>query len=210
MIHYIAKGATVTMDLGYLISTNDSDTTKQTEKYFLNIASFGVSSAVIDSFNNGRIWINKDFTISMLSIWQQFVYKNKQVEMQWTTKEGKEEKAIFLQQMTAVSNGQYFGSGLNVAPKASIRDGEFHLCTLGDVGVIDIARILPALYSGSHGQYNKVSFRDGVKVIAKPVKSEDRIVIEADGELCGMLPATFSTLPASIDMVVNEAFLNRC
>ncbi len=90
-----------------------------------------------------------------------------------------------------VANGQFYGGGLKVAPRALPGDGALNVQSWGG-HPIDVIRAQPQLRTGSHLARADVrewsSRRVGVTT-ARPVH------IEADGEFLGTTPARFDVLP---------------
>ena len=97
-----------------------------------------------------------------------------------------------------VANGQFFGGGLNVAPRATLVDGKF------DVLVFSGPRrnaftVMPRLAFGAHLTHRAVSRYIGADVVLDVPAAWP---IEADGEMLGVGPVTFGVLPAAVDYVV--------
>lgn len=97
-----------------------------------------------------------------------------------------------------VANGQFFGGGLNVAPRATLVDGRF------DVIVFSGARsnaftVMPRLALGSHLTHRAVRRYVGASV---HIDVPEQWPIEADGELLGTGPVTIGIAPAALDYVV--------
>jgi diacylglycerol kinase (ATP) len=89
-----------------------------------------------------------------------------------------------------VANGQFFGGGMNVAPRALPWDGRFNVQAWTGRPV-DVIRIGPELRKGTHTtradvrEWNSAT----VRIDGPP------LVVEADGEVLGTTPATFDLLP---------------
>ena len=98
-----------------------------------------------------------------------------------------------------VANGSYFGGGMHIAPEASLRDNMLDLVVFGDVGKFDLLRSLPMVYKGTHGRHPKVRMGKAGRVT---IESSERILVQADGELLGEGPASFSLLPAKLNVIV--------
>jgi diacylglycerol kinase (ATP) len=97
-----------------------------------------------------------------------------------------------------VANGQFFGGGMNVAPRASMVDG------ILDIQVFAGPRrnafvVMPRLLVGSHLTHPAVRRYVGSEV---SITCPDTWPIEADGELLGSGPVTISVLPGAIDLVI--------
>ena len=97
-----------------------------------------------------------------------------------------------------VANGQFFGGGLNIAPRATLVDGVM------DVQVFSGPKrnafvIMPRLALGAHLTHRAVRRYIGSTItIAAP----DTWPVEADGELLGTGSVSVDVLPAAIDYVV--------
>lgn len=93
-----------------------------------------------------------------------------------------------------VANGQFFGGGLHVAPRAIPSDGRFHVQAIGG-SLRDIVHAARQLADGSHLE------RDDVRAWASStaaVHTARAVPVEVDGELIGTTPATFDILPGAL------------
>ena len=97
----------------------------------------------------------------------------------------------------AVANGSHYGGGLHIAPRASVDDGWFDVCVVGDVGAAGLLGLLPFLYAGMHGRYPRVEF---FRCRAVDIESATGggVGCQADGELVGELPVTFRVEPRAL------------
>ena len=97
-----------------------------------------------------------------------------------------------------VANGQFFGSGMKIAPRALPDDGRFNVQTWRG-GPRDVVAQLPAARVGEH--------------LASPVTREWQsstvtvdatrpMSVEADGDLLGTTPARFEVLPRVLHLSV--------
>ena len=89
-----------------------------------------------------------------------------------------------------VANGQFFGSGLKVAPRALPTDGSLNVQSWGG-RPIDVIRAQPQLRTGAHlarADVREWRSRQVTVTTARPVD------VEADGEHLGTGPASFDVL----------------
>jgi YegS/Rv2252/BmrU family lipid kinase len=98
----------------------------------------------------------------------------------------------------AVANGQYFGGGLNIAPRATLVDG------IVDVQVFSGPKrnafvIMPRLAFGAHLTHRAVRRYVGREIT---ITVPDDWPIEADGELLGSGSVVISVRPGALDYVV--------
>jgi diacylglycerol kinase family enzyme len=91
---------------------------------------------------------------------------------------------------------------MHVAPSARVDDGLFEIVRFGDLARRDFVISLPRLYRGTHYTHPQVRHSQGAEVFAAPgVGVTQPIEIEADGEIVGALPASFSLLPAALSLL---------
>lgn len=90
-----------------------------------------------------------------------------------------------------VANGQFFGGGMNVAPRALPWDGRFNVQAWTGRPV-DVLRAGPALRKGTHTARSDVREWNSATVAV----DGPPLVVEADGEVLGTTPATFDVLPS--------------
>jgi YegS/Rv2252/BmrU family lipid kinase len=94
-----------------------------------------------------------------------------------------------------VANGRYFGGGMHIAPDARPDDGLFDVVIAGDVTKLELLLQVPRVYRGTHLAHPKV---DVYRSSTVRVESDERVVLQADGEYVGEAPATFRLLPGAL------------
>ncbi len=97
-----------------------------------------------------------------------------------------------------IANGQFFGGGMNIAPKASVSDG------IADVQVFSGPRrkafsVMPRVVRGMHLQHRNLRRTTGKDVI---IHTPADWPVEADGELLGSGPISVTVLPAAIEFKI--------
>lgn len=92
-----------------------------------------------------------------------------------------------------VANGQFFGGGMNVAPRALPWDGRFNVQAWTGKP-IDVVRAAPALRKGTHTSRSDVREWNSASVTI----DGPPLIVEADGEVLGTTPATFDLLPGAL------------
>ena len=157
-------------------------------RYFLNIADFGSGGAIAERVNR----TTKRFG-PQLSFWWGIIatlisYRNPMVTVS-IDGEGEQESVI---NNIIIANGRYFAGGLKPAPNALMDDGLFDIVTFGDIGFIGSLLNLPKLKRGTHLSHPKARFCQGKRVTAR---ADRRVLVEADGEVVGCLPAVFEIIP---------------
>lgn len=97
-----------------------------------------------------------------------------------------------------VAIGRVFGGGMRVAPKADASDGLFDV-QIQFGSKTDYVRGIPKVYRGTHIPHPRIREERArsVEVACTPPG-----LIEADGEVVGITPATFRVLPGALRLKV--------
>ena len=97
-----------------------------------------------------------------------------------------------------VANARYYGGGMKIAPEAKVEDGLFDVITIGDASSFRILANAPRLYLGAHLSMNEVTHALAKQIVARPLKKDELVRVELDGEVVGRLPATFEIMPRAL------------
>jgi len=173
---------------------------KSVVRYFINIASFGLSGVIVDSVNRARIakLFGGSFAFAFHSASAMLFYRPRGVRL--ILDNGFDEIAQI--STVAIANGQFFGGGMRVAPNAQTDDGVFDVIIMGQSQKGRSLADLQQIYTGEHLKNPAVKVMRAHKVVAAPI-AEPRgkpVLIETDGENTGMLPATFEILPKALNL----------
>jgi YegS/Rv2252/BmrU family lipid kinase len=192
----IAGGRVRRIDVGrFSFVTADG---KTGTRHFANIASFGMSGDVVDRVNRATL-VKRflgPFAYTLGSLMSLIRYKAKPVRL----KIDNAFDEVVSVSTCAVCNGQFFGGGMRVAPDASPDDGLLDVIIMGDAPLKDVLKSLNQIQSGQHVNNPNVKIFRAKNVIATPVEATAGapVIIEADGELPGRLPAMFEVLPKAL------------
>ncbi len=165
-------------------------------RFFLNNSGIGFDAAAVAATE--RLPKNLGGTIPYLTglLCALIGYRNKSIELGIGDRI---QKARVLS--VVVSNGNYFGGGMRVAPDAVLDDGLLDVCVIGDISKFNLLKSLPMVYKGTHGSHPRVTM-DKAKTVT--VVSAEKVLVHADGELLGTGPASFSIMPAALNIIVQE------
>ncbi|CEG23599.1 Diacylglycerol kinase [Planococcus massiliensis] len=86
-----------------------------------------------------------------------------------------------------------------LAPDASINDGKFTLLILKEVNMAEFIRLATLALRGEHLSDPHVIYAKASKIA---VTSDERVLLNLDGEYGGLLPATFENLAQHIEVMV--------
>ncbi|MBY5161650.1 diacylglycerol/lipid kinase family protein [Salsipaludibacter albus] len=98
-----------------------------------------------------------------------------------------------------VANGQFFGGGLKVAPRALPDDGRLNVQSW-ETRPVDVLRELPRVRMGEHFDHPGVREWQTTTVTIRP--EGDPLPVEADGEFLGTTPATVDLLPGLLHLTI--------
>jgi len=100
--------------------------------------------------------------------------------------------------MLGVGNTFRAAGGMRLCPGASPDDGLFEVIPIGNVTKLEVLRLLPKTFSGQHVNHPKVDVESAATVT---VTSETPLTVQADGELIGRVPATFTVVPLALEVL---------
>lgn len=168
-------------------------------RYFINIASCGLSGHVVLTTAKSR-WMKKlggSINYLVHSLTGLISYKKSSVRIQIDDNPPFECSLL----MMAVCNGQFFGGRMHVAPLAKIDDGLLDVVLFRDFTLLDAVFKFHKIYSASHLLDKNVHYVQAKKVSIESLK-KGVIELEADGEHVGRLPATFELLSEPLSLIV--------
>lgn len=189
----LISGRTQPVDLGYV--TYRSFGGAERSRYFANAAGLGFDAEVTVRANAGPRVLGGTVPYLSALLVTLGSYRNKRISV--STNGGPEWYARV--NSIVMSNGQYFGGGMKIAPQAQLSDGELDVVVLGDLGKLDLVRNVPRVYDGSHISHPKVRMMRARQV---EVSSPDRLLLQADGEVLGTAPASFTVVPGALRLIV--------
>jgi diacylglycerol kinase (ATP) len=196
----LRDGQTRQIDVGKITFTKDDG--EPESRYFLGVASFGLSADIIARVKEG----GPDWLPSKGPKWLTGRLSFAIAMLQTAAKKSATRVVVQLdddpaRHMTVanlcVANARYFGGGMKIAPNAKLADGKFDVVSVGDLGAARILANAPRLYAGAHLSMAEVGHALAVKVSAQSA-GDQTIEVEADGEIPGHLPATFQILPKAL------------
>lgn len=198
----LRSGITKQIDVGRVSFLNHEN--EPVSRYFLNVASFGLSAAIIERVktSNKLDWLPHDIlrgktSFALSTLQEIFGLDFETVRVKFDDKEEKPLNTINF----CVCNSRFFGGGMKIAPEAVINDGLFDVVNIGDIKTAKILLRGYTLYRGSHLSLPEVKATLARKIEVSPMNREE-IHIEVDGELPGKLPAVFEILPNALKVRV--------
>jgi YegS/Rv2252/BmrU family lipid kinase len=196
---YLKNGKTETIDVGRVTFTDENG--QIVSRYFLGVASFGMSTAVIKRIKADKpfAWLPRSLSGRAGFAWSTL---QSTLEMKYTSArvridDGRERELSVVN--FCVANARYFGGGMKIAPDAKLDDGLFDVVMIGEISSTKILANSYKLYAGTHSDVAEVHQAKAQRIIVNPTANE-KIRFETDGELPGFLPATFEIVPRALKL----------
>ena len=198
----LRTGRTRIIDAGRVTFVND-DGERET-RFFINVASFGMSTEVLSRTASGEAkkWIpgfaprKLSSKLSYAAATVQTTLSSSPTEVHVQLDERPERRLRVAE--FCVANARYYGGAMKIAPDAKLDDGKFDIITIGDASAFRILANSPRLYFGAHLRMNEVTHALAKQVVARALKKDEVVRIELDGEVVGRLPATFQIIPLAL------------
>lgn len=194
---YLKNGKTKTIDVGRVTFADENGDKKS--RYFLGVASFGISTSVINRVKADKpfAWLPRGISGRAGFAWSTL---NATLEMKYTQAlvkiDDEREREVSVVNF-CIANARYFGGGMKIAPDARLDDGLFDVVMIGEISTPKILANSYKLYTGSHSDIADVHHARARKIEIKSM-GKNQISFETDGELPGFLPAVFEIVSQAL------------
>lgn len=177
------------IDIGKITLQQDG---REIVRYFANVAEAGIGAAVVERAGRLPRWLGP--TVYFFAFWLTLrKHRSADVVVDLVDRryEGKMNNLV-------VANGQFFGGGMKIAPKAAPTDGVLDI-QIEHANKREALAIMPKVYKGEHVPHPDIF---EAKRVRASITSSPPFLIEADGEVLGHTPATFELLKEAIYLKV--------
>ena len=168
-----------------------------TKRFFVNEASVGFSAEIVKAWKYlpSRFGRSINLALRIASTYKSLAtHRNKKIRFHVANKD----ESISCCGIV-IANGQYFANRMQIAPHASLDDGLLDVVIFGDVTKSELLKMRPTLYSGDHVKNPKI--REN-KTTTITIESNEKLLVETDGEILGETPASFGVIPSALTIVV--------
>lgn len=181
----------VVVDLGIVECMSKG---RKEKRLFVNFAGLGFDAEVVRATTEQfkAMGALPSYLMGLLSTL--FSYQNRDVSIVVDGEFGERKICTVL-----MNHGKYGGGGMLPAPDADPGDGLFDVVIIDDIAKPDLIWSLPRIYKGTHLTHPKVTLMRAREVEIKPAV---KMAVQADGELFGEAPASFSVLPAALTILI--------
>lgn len=174
-------------------------------RWFINVAEAGIGAAVVQRASKMRRAGALSYRIAALRTIIGYKPQDATVRMNGRTVRGTRPDTPLAEithaarvTMAVVANGQFYGGGLRVAPRAIPSDAMFDVL-IGEGSKLDAVRALQKMPNGTHVPDATIA-----EFLADVVRLDgpEPLQIEADGEFLGFSPASFDLVPSAIGLKI--------
>lgn len=180
------------IDLGLITCVSEG---REVRRYFINAAGLGFDGEVAERTNRSSKALGGTLPFLSSLFIKLLTYQNKTVEVTLDGQQCLQQKA----NSVIVCNGRYLAGGMYIAPHATLDDNFFDVIVIGDTSRLEVLANVPRIYRGTHLSHPKV---DEYRAKEVQVKAQERMLLQADGELVGEAPATFQIIPQALHVLV--------
>jgi diacylglycerol kinase (ATP) len=149
------------------------------ERHFINIASLGVSGAIVTGMDAARGTSRLPHSLHYRLISLNHILRHPGHGLRLVVDGGQVYAGLIL--VAAIANGSWFGGGLHASPAARVDDGDLNLVYAVDRGAFGNLKTFMAFAAERHVNHSKIHHCTGKVIEMEPL--QQAISMEADGEL---------------------------
>ncbi|ANU11731.1 hypothetical protein A1A1_10746 [Planococcus antarcticus DSM 14505] len=190
-VDIILKGNSVPVDIGLM---ND-------DRYFINIAGGGRLTELTYEVPSKLKTVLGQMAYYLKGIEMIPSIRSSRVRIEYDGQVFDDSAMMFLIGLT-----NSVGGFERLAPDASINDGKFTLLILKELNMAEFIRVASLALRGEHLSDPHVIYAKASKIT---VTTQERVLLNLDGEYGGVLPAVFENLAGHIEMYVPIDFVNE-
>ena len=195
----LASGHERALDVGKLrYRTNDGAVG---ERFFVNILSLGMGG-LVDQYVAESSRALGGTAAYFVASGRALIHCRRGRVRCTMTRDGQQEQVRLEAFMIAICNGRYFGSGMHVAPMATLDDGTFEVVAMDAPSKLAFALGSRAIYSGEHVRAKTTRhFRcDALEMSLENEDASDVFLLDVDGEALGKMPIRVEMLPGALTL----------
>ena len=195
----IASGTTRAVDVGAFSYADDDGATR--EAFFINILSVGMGG-LVDRYV-ARASRSLGGTFAYLGASVRALIDSDVGRLACTLHDGETSELVELETRSlAICNGQFFGSGMQVAPMASLDDGRFDVVSMGAAPKLSFMVSSLSIYKGKHVEQPgvRVFSCDRIEITLLNEEIRQQFPLDVDGEPLGLLPIDVRVVPRAIEI----------
>ncbi len=193
--------ANFTLDSLLHFKTKKIDLIKVNDFYSINVTSLGFDTQVLkrayDYLEKNPKLGKKAYVLAVFKSLNKLNCENLDLKLKLIDGSNFEISGEYL--ISAICNGGYYGSGFNPAPEAKIDDGYLNLLLANKIPLI---KFLPLIKKYKEGRHRDSKLINEIKVKSGTIKSKNKFIANADGEIFEADEIKFEVLPKALNWVI--------
>lgn len=181
--------------------TKKIDLIKVNDFYSINITSLGFDTQVLNmayTYLEENLKLGKRaYAKAVLACLNKITNESLEIKLKLRDGSNFEIKGEYL--ISALCNGGFYGSGFNPAPEAEIDDGVLNLILASKIPFL---KFLPMIKKYKEGRHKDSKYISEILVTAGTIKSNNKFLANADGEIFETNKIRFKVLPKALNWVV--------
>jgi diacylglycerol kinase (ATP) len=151
------------------------------QKYFINVCSLGMGPATVQQMEKSPKWMRADLRYFTAIVQTFFNHQPEKISLKTENWEFSGKVRVF-----AVANGKSFGNKIFIAPDAKMEDGWLNTFLASDLPLAKFLWYLQTIKQKKKITDSRIEY---TKVKEVSLSSPQKLLLEAEGELVGQLPA---------------------
>lgn len=174
------------------------DVGRVNDEWYLETLSFGLDAAIALGTQELRKTTNRTGTSLYLQCGiDQLVNHRIERHIQVRLDDGEPQNISYY--LLAVQNGNYYGGGFKICPKAQLNDGLFDLCyATPPLSALAATRLFVSAKSGAHVKSSHIHFMRAKKV---ELQLEEELPVQVDGEALHGTTFTIELHPSELTII---------
>lgn len=181
---------------------NSIDLVRINEKYFINIACFGIDAEIADDdrFVHSKI-IPKYFRYDAGVIYHFIKYKPRRLDVYFDDEVIKDNFTT-----VAVCNARYYGDGYKIGPYSSLKDGLVEVYLVKELNKLKMAKTIADMKDAKHEDSPYVR---KIKTDSLTIESDTIIDGNIDGERLDSKTFDIQVMPREIEVFCNQDLIEK-
>jgi len=177
-VKVLVDGSLLESDVGLLVGSTrheERGEPSRDRRFFLNVVGFGFDVAVVDAAKGAR-FLRGELLYKVAAVGQLFRFPGFAATLEDDGGFRLAEPTLML----TITNGEHFGGGFPIAPRASVTDGLLHACHIGNARPLRRMALFDGAGKGRHESAPEVSVRAAPRF---HVSFPGPFRFEADGDI---------------------------
>ncbi len=181
---------------------NKIDLIKINDKYFVNVACFGIDADIANTDELVHAWfIPKPLRYVFSLLCHFFKYKARHIKV---IVDGKEYETEFT--TVAICNARYYGGGFKIGTNAELDDGVADVYLVDDLPKLKMASLILGMKKGKHENNEAVNV---IKTDKLSIETEEEVTANIDGDKLTSTKFDVEVIPNGIEVYYDQHLIDE-